>query len=277
MFGKSKAGNEEVQKPLILSKQNEDDLGPFPSEVDSNPTESRAQERALRAVAIVAIVSGMMNIALTMLIIMLFPLQKVFPYLVTFKSQESQVVSIEPMEINAPGMLYATEDAVRDFVTQRHTFIPNAELMKARWGQGSRLSTRMAAPLFQKFSAAAENEIQTMMAAGFNRTVDIVSVQRISQNTWQVNFKTNDTLPTEGGTLIPQGFSIKPQEGQASTAQGAFGAQGPVATTIPSPAINEKSWVATVIVDYQPQNVTYDNRLLNPLGFTVIDYSVAAS
>lgn len=267
MFGKGKTTGD---APISIAKTEGDDLGPFPSEVDSNPSRSRTQERALRAVSIVAIVSGMMNIALIMLLIMLFPLQKVFPYLVTFKSQDNQVVSIEPMNMDAPGGLYATEDAVRDYVTQRHSFVPIEDTMKAQWGPNSRLAARTSVELYQKFTDPSRNEIQRMMTAGYNRTVEINSVQRISADTWQINFTTSDTLPTRGGTMTPAG--ITPQE---STPNQSFGEAVAQAQQPQVPAVNKQTWVATMRVTYEPQRITYDKRLLNPLGFTVTDYSVS--
>lgn len=267
MFGKGNKG----AKPLSIAKTDGDDLGPFPAEVDTNPSQSRAQERALRAVSIVAIVSGMMNIALIMLLIMLFPLQKVFPYLVTFKSQDAQVVSIEPMDVTSPGALYATEDAVRDYITQRHSFVPVESAMKAQWGPGSRLAARTGVEIFQKFNEAIKAESTRMMAAGYTRSVTINSVQRIAQDTWQINFTTTDSLPTNGGTLTAQGApGVKPTDGQG------FGQAEAIAASQASvPTESSQTWIATMRVDFEPQRITYDKRLLNPLGFTVTDYSVS--
>lgn len=273
MFGKGNKGEKSVSIAKATDVEADvktDDLGPFPQEVDSNPSQSRTQERALRAVSIVAIVSGMMNIALIMLLIMLFPLQKVFPYLVTFKSQDNQVVTIEPMEVGAPGMLYATEDSVRDYITQRHSFTPIEAVMKAQWGPGSRLAARTTAELYQKFQDPARAETERMMTAGYSRTVDINSVQRIASDTWQINFTTVDTLPTAGGTMTPPGLPL-PQnpDGQSFAAAQAAAQQTPV------PSVSKQTWIATMRVAYSPQTVTYDKRLLNPLGFTVTDYSVS--
>lgn len=270
MFGKGKEKTVPT-KGLTLGKDEThvDDLGPFPGDVDINPSKSRAQERALRSVAFVAIVSGMMNIALIMLLITLFPLQKVYPYLVTFKSQESQVVSIEPMSVEGNGMLYATEDSVRDYVIQRHTFVPIDSAMQQQWGPSSRLAARTGPELYAKFMDSSKAELAQMMTAGYTRKIDINSVQRIAGDTWQVNFTTHDTLPTAGGTLT--GSAMFGGQPSTSTALGTPG--NPTQPIITQN--NDQTWIATMKVDYQPQKVTYDKRLLNPLGFTVTDYSVS--
>lgn len=274
MFGKKK--NEAaapVATPSVdLSKaapeHKPDDLGRFPGEVDINPSRTRSQERALRAVSLVAIVSAMMNIAMIMLMITLFPLQKVYPFLVTFKSQDNQVVSIEPMAMNAPGILYATEDSVRDYVVQRHSFVPIVATMNERWGPNSRLAARSSKELFAKFSEASKTELTQMMSAGYDRRIDINSVQRIGEDTWQVNFTTHDVLPGNAGTLTGNtAFGSQPSTSGIGT---------PGAPTVPVVSQqNDQNWVATMRVTYAPQNVTYDKRLLNPLGFTVTDYSVS--
>lgn len=280
MFGRGK--EKAVAAPPVTLKKDGDDLGRYPNDVDSNPSQARAQERALRAVSLVAIVAGMMCVALIMLIITLLPLQKVYPYLVTFKNQDNQVVSIEPMSANAPGMLYATEDAVRDYVVQRHGFTPSAAVMTAQWGPNSRLAARSGAELFAKFTAASKEETTRMMTLGYARTITINAVNRISADTWQVDFTTHDQLPTSGGTLTPQAVAGAPADGgSAPTAPSATGTSGSGfaggAAATSATAVNNQSWVATMRVDYQPQRITYDKRLLNPLGFTVTDYSVTRS
>lgn len=276
MFGKEKKAAA-VPATVSLDKPEGDDLGRFPADVDGSPSRSRAQERALRAVSIVAIVSGMMNVALIMLVFTLFPLQKVYPYLVTFKSQDNQVVSIDPMNITAPSMQYVTEDNVRDYVVQRHSFTPIEAAMKAQWGVGSKLWTRTVPDLYQTFADPAKNETGKMMQAGFKRTVDITQVTQVAADTWQVNFTTTDALPTTGGTLMggsygnggvtqDQAFGIPPQP---------YNPQASAAPAPTLPPVGKQNWVATMRVTYQPQRVTFDKRLLNPLGFTVTDYSVS--
>lgn len=259
-----------------------DDLGRFPTDVDSSPSADRAHERALRAVSIVAIVSAMMNIAFIMLMITLFPLQKVYPYLVTFKSKDQQVVSIDPIAMNAPGILYATEDNVRDYITQRHSFVPIPDRMKEQWGHDSRLAARTAPDLYQKFADASKTETAQMMTAGYTRNIDIKSVQRLSSSngseTWQVAFDTNDTLPTQNGTLTPNQAYVNQANQASQPSPGApvqIGSGNAVLSSV-SPT-QTQHWIATMRITYLPQKVTYDQRLLNPLGFTVTDYSVTRS
>lgn len=278
MFGReSKAsglgrGNNGAGGRHVVDHEREDDLGPFPSNVDSNPSAGRAQERALRIVGLVAVISGLCNVAFIMLFATLFPLQKVYPYLVTFKAKDQQVVSIEPMSLGAPGMVYATEDNIRDYIVQRHSFVPIRDRMTEQWGANSRLAARTSMDLYQRFAQASKAETEQMLRSGYTRNIDIKSVQRLSGGpsgeTWQVNFDTDDTLPTNNGTLSANPTFIASGANPTGTGNAVLSSVSPT---------QKQSWVATLRITYLPQRVTYDKRLLNPLGFTVTDYSVTRS
>ena len=252
---------------VVIAKDG-DDLGPYPGDVDNEPTQQRILERALRNVSIATLVSGMMNIALVMALVSVFPLQKVQPYLVTFKNQDNQVVSIDPLATDAPGILYMTEDNVKDYVVQRHQFVPIASHMEAQWGKDSRLAARTERELYDKFEKASKLELEKMMTGGYTRRIEIESVNRLSEDTWQVNFKTHDSLGGKNGTL-----TADPSQVLAASRTNDPNA---VLNANLTPTETVQGWVATMRVEYTPTKVTYDKRLLNPLGFTITDYSVTA-
>lgn len=244
--------------------QQGDDLGPYPADVDNNPTQQRILERALRSVTIVATVEGLIIIALVWLIIAILPLKEVYPYLVTFRDEDQQVVAIEPIATDAPGIEYATESSVRDYVVQRHSFRPVQTHMEAQWGEGSRLSAMTEPQEFKEFTQAADIEKARMMQSGYSREIKIESATMIRPDTWQVAFTTYDSLGGNNGTL-----TANPSQSMDSSTS-----KTDIMTADLTPKSNAKRWLATMTIDYQPQNITYDKRLLNPLGFTVTDYSV---
>jgi type IV secretory pathway component VirB8 len=261
-FSKSNNG------PKIALRKDGDDLGPYPGDVDNEPTQQRILERALRNVSIATLVSGMMNIALIMTLVTLFPLQKVQPYLVTFKDQNQQVVGIEPLAMNAPGILYMTEDNVRDYVVQRHRFVPIATQMEAQWGKDSRLAARTEKELYDKFAQSSKLELEKLMTGGYNREIKIETVNRLSEDTWQVGFKTFDSMGGKNGTLTGDPAQV--------LAKNAVTDQRDLLQADLTPTVATQNWVATMRVEYKPSEVTYDKRLLNPLGFTITDYAVTA-
>jgi len=241
-----------------------DDLGPYPADVDNNPTRQRVLERALRNVTISTAILGFVCVALVMLLITVFPLKQVYPYLVTFKGNENQVVAIEPISTNAPGIQYATEANVRDYVVQRHSFVPINTRMDAQWGAESRLATMTDGEEYKEFTQAAELERTRMMSAGYTRQIEIESATMIRPDTWQVAFQTFDSLGGNAGTLTADPATVlSSRDSRTSLLEADL-----------TPRTNTKRWLATMTVEYRPQQISYDKRLLNPLGFTITDYSV---
>lgn len=266
MFGKKKGALPQAGQVANPSPEREDNLGAYPASVDNHPTQTRVLERALRNVTVVAVVSGLLNVSLGLAIAAMLPLQRVYPYLVKFSSKDDQVVNIEPMEIDGTSLEYATEDNVRDYVTMRHTFVPNEDLMKVRTGPRSRLRARTDTNAYSAFEKAAESERKIMLEQRYSRDVVINSVTKVNNDLWQVNFTTIDTI--SGASVPPPGLS----GGVASTVTSDSGASTVVGNI--GATASKQTWQATMRIEYRPQSVTYNNRLVNPLGFTVMEYAV---
>jgi len=237
-----------------------DELGEYPDNVSDQPSYVRAIERTLRAVTLVAVISGLMNVAQIMLLLTVFPLQKVVPFLVTFKSQESQVVKVEPLEADAQTLRYASEDNIRQYVALRHKVTPDFAVMNEQWGPRSRIAAQTTADAYQNFRKAADDELKQLVSQNYSRDVQINNVTALPGGTWQVSFTTIDH---SAGQVIP------------APATGSFGTN----TIGQQPGIvqsgeSRQEWVATMRIAYQPKRVAFNDRLLNPLGFTVTDYSV---
>ncbi len=243
-----------------------DDLGPYPTDVDNAPTRQRLLERALRAVTIVAIIEGLVVVALICFLIAIFPLKQVYPYLVTFRDNEEQIVAIEPISTDAPGIQYATEASVRDYVNQRHSFAPVNSRMDAQWGEDSRLATMTGDDEWKDFTTASALERTKLMSTGYSRQIRVESATMIRPDTWQVNFTSFDSLGGYNGTLSRNPAVVTGSKPETQN----------VMDMDLSTQSNERHWLATMTVEYLPERVTYDQRLLNPLGFTVTDYSVTA-
>ena len=264
MFGKKTKEKGPAKAP---EKTGEDNLGPYPADTDNNPTRQRVLERALRLVTIGLGASALINVALTAMIISIFPLKQVYPYLVTFREGDEQVVALQPLMDNAPGIQFATEANVRQYVKQRHTFAPVNSFMDMQWGPESQLAAMTNPEQYKRFQDASQLERSRMMTSGYTRQIEIESATMIEPGTWQVAFKTIDSLGGSAGTLTADPTStLRPGEVSGSNA----------ATADLTPQSSSKRWLATMTITYQPQAVSYDKRLLNPLGFTVTDYSVVA-
>lgn len=274
MLGKNKGGKVDLGKKGEADAPLQDDLGPYPQNVSDQPSRARIVEKALRSMTIVATVSGLMNIALIMLVITILPLQRVYPYLVTFKNQDNQVVSVEPLDVNTSSLVYATESNVRDYVVQRHKVVPNQTLMNAQWGAGSRLAAMTDESAYAQFQATSGKDLKDILTQKYDRDIQVNSVTRINDGLWQVNFTTidrlaNDSLPVAGVAGVSSADAAATGL-TVNTAPAANAALGSI-----SSQESRQTWVATLRVAYQPKRITYNQRLLNPLGFTVLDYTVS--
>lgn len=248
-----------------------DDLGPFPADVDSNPTRNRVLERALRMTTIGLGVSALSNVAFVGLIIGLMPLKEVMPYLVKFSSENDQVVQIQPLNVQGDPVKYMAEADIRQYITLRHSFVPINSAMDDQWGPNSQLAAMTDENEFKEFQQTNQPERAKLMSAGLTREIKIESVSQINETTWQVNFTTTDA---QGSSSLPA--ILDPN---AASGVGVAGSTSPVGMVGVSPLATGptvRSWVATMTIGWRPQTITYGERLLNPLGFTVTDYSVTA-
>ena len=264
MFG---SNNKEKAPAKAARKTGEDDLGRYPSVTDDSPTRQRVLERALRLVTIGLGTSALVNVALTAMVISIFPLKQVYPYLVTFREGDEQVVALQPLMDNAPGIQFATEANVRQYVKMRHSFAPVNSYMDMQWGPDSQLAAMTDTEQYKRFETAAQLESSRMMTSGYTRQIEIESATMIEPGTWQVSFKTIDSLGGSAGTLTADPTStLTPSQIRSNDSL----------TADLTPQSSTKRWLATMTITYDPQSVSYDKRLLNPLGFTVTDYSVVA-
>lgn len=232
-----------------MSSRPVDDLGAFAT-VSDHPPRERSLYAALRATTIATIVLTFTNAASIWLIVALFPLQKVQPYLVTFSDKREQIVNIEPAQIDGKAYAVMTEVEVRDYVAGRHTIPSTKSAIDAAWGPRSRLALRMVPDAYKQFVEANKSDLAALRSQGYVRAVEIAAVSRVARDTWQAEFQTVDT-----------------------PAVASLGAPGDLMSGPPMTEVRQ-TWVATLRVGYEPNRVRYDERLLNPLGFTVHEYSV---
>ena len=208
--------------------------------VVENATEKRYLWTA-RTFAIVFAVSMCCNIILTYVIMTTLPLYRVEPYLLSFADKEEQIYSIEPNK-KIYDYKYLTELFVREYVLLRNTFVNDVDEMNRRWGEKSVLSEMSSDGIYNKFRKEfADATIEKIRMYNITRNVKIVSVNEVSnakgQVWWQVEFRTSDMAPT-----------------------------------YETPRVNV--WLASIRVMYRSKRVKFNERLKNPLGFTIVDYRV---
>lgn len=204
--------------------------------------ENVAEKRYLwtaRAFAIITALSLCCNIVLILAIGQILPLHRVEPFLLTFKNKQEQVYNIVPVNTSLEDERAITEVFVRQYVLLRSTFDTDIPEMEARWLPGGPIQEMSSGQVYDDFlNNTAKRAIEFIRTKSLKRDIRIITVNEISRGLWQVEYETQDMLPT-------------------ST----------------SPELTY--WAASLQVAYRRKTVKYSERLKNPVGFTVVKYSLA--
>jgi type IV secretion system protein VirB8 len=216
-----------------------DRLGAYPAEKDVPALEGRRYLWIARAFAIGMFLSLCLNVVLGVAIGALSPLVRVEPMLLTLKDRSEQIVKVEPFERGTSGFELMTESLVRDYVLSRHEIALDEAEMRRRWGGRGIVAYRSSDEEYARFVAETAPKYEELRQMRLMRTVAIRHVSKIADGYWQVEFMTQDFT---GGVKL----------------------------------VSEKQWIASLTVAYMPREVSWDDRYMNPLGFIVTEYSVAA-
>lgn len=205
--------------------------------VVENATEKRYLWTA-RAFAIVFAISICCNFILTYAITATLPLYRVEPYLFSFASKDEQIYTIEPAR-KIREYKYLTEMFVREYVLLRNEFVNDPDEMELRWGTESKIREMSSTGVYSKFRDFANKVIESIRRHNVSRSINFISVTEVGgergQSWWQVEFKVTDIAPSYE-------------------------------------AARSSIWIASLRVGYRAKQVKFNERLKNPLGFTVTDY-----
>jgi len=219
----------------------------YNSRASSNSRESffagNANERrylwTARAFAVFTAISICCNIVLAIAIGQVMPLFRVAPFLLTFQDKQEQIVDIVPIKTNMEAETGITETFVRQYILLRSSFSRDIPEMEARWRPGGMIQEMSSRAVYEDFlNKTAERALQFIREKQLTREVKILSVVEPSHGLWQVEYETRDMYPDSK-----------------------------------SPDVNY--WTASLQVAYRHKTVKYGERLKNPVGFTVVRYSLA--
>ena len=227
-------GGEIKEKPRqeYLRKKKQADV------IVENATEKRYLWTA-RAFSVIFSISLCCNFILTYVITVTWPLYRVEPYLFSFQDKNEQIYHVEPID-RIKDYKFLTELFVREYIQLRNSFIADYDEMEKRWGKNGKLremsSDRTYKEFQQKFAKATLEKIRKN---SIRRDITFKSVTEVggkdNQTWWEIEFVASDMAPTK---------------------------EMPDTTT----------WSAKILVQYRPKQVRFNERLKNPLGFTVLDY-----
>ncbi len=207
--------------------------------VVENATEKRYLWTA-RAFAIVFAVSLCCNLILTYVIIKVMPLYRVEPYLFSFADKGEQIYHIEEVK-KIYDYKYLTEMFVREYILLRNTFINDEKEMHERWDPGSNLQEMSSRGVYDSFKKRfADKAMELIRQHNLTRNIKISLVTEVGPKKggmgWEVEYRVEDMMPAK-------------ETPQVSV------------------------WVANLTIRYRNKTVRFGERLKNPLGFTVEEYS----
>lgn len=190
-----------------------------------------------RAFAIITAISICCNIVLILAITQVIPLYRIEPFLLTFQNREEQVYNIQTVQ-GMEDEKAITEVFVREYVLLRSSFDRDIPEMEARWMPGGTVQEMSSPTVYEDFlKNTAQRALQLIRTRSLMRNVRILTVNELGRGLWQVEYETQDMYPDSA-----------------------------------TPDINY--WTASLRIAYRPKTVQYGERLKNPVGFTVMQYSL---
>lgn len=191
-----------------------------------------------RAFAVITAISLCCNIVLILAIAQVIPLFRIEPYLLSFQAKEEQVYNILPYQDNLASHKSITEAFVRNYVLQRSTIVNDETEMEIRWLPGGPLQEMSSSAVYEEFiSKTANRALELVREKGLQRSINILTANELGQGLWQVEYESRDMYPS----------SVTPE-------------------------LNY--WTASLRVMYRKKSVKFNDRLNNPVGFTVVRYSL---
>ncbi|MBQ8464492.1 MAG: type IV secretion system protein [Alphaproteobacteria bacterium] len=191
-----------------------------------------------RAFATITAISLCCNVVLILAIMQVIPLFRVEPYLLSFQAKDEQVYNILPYQDDLAGHKSITEAFVRSYVLQRSTIVNDETEMEIRWLPGGPIQEMSSSAVYEEFvSKTANRALELVKERGLQREVNILTVNELGQGLWQVEYETRDMYPSSA-----------------------------------APELNY--WTASLRVVYRKKAVKFNDRLNNPVGFTVVRYSL---
>ena len=190
-----------------------------------------------RAFAIITAISLCCNIILILAISQVIPLYRIEPFLLTFQNKEDQVYNIQLVQ-GLEDEKAINEVFVREYVLLRSSFDRDIPEMESRWMPGGQVQEMSSQTVYEDFIRNTANRaLELIRTRNLQRTVRILTVNELGRGLWQVEYETQDMYPDSA-----------------------------------VPDVNY--WTANMRITYRPKTVKYDERLKNPIGFTVVQYSL---
>ena len=216
----------------------------------SGASEENLRERryfwTARAFIAVCAISLFSNFVMLAALSTLTPLTRVQPFYLTFENKDSQIVRIIPMNPSTDTMDDITESLIREYVILRNSVTSDERVVRQRWGDEGAVRWMSSDDVYSAFNRSTLEGLTQLKEQRLIRDVAISTVYKLKNNDnptegdiWVVRMTTTDMLPE----------NQKPRK---------------------------RSWKIHVRVKYLPYAQKWEERLKNPLGFKIVQYSQSA-
>lgn len=168
------------------------------------------------------------------------------PFLVLGSNSSTEIVRQEPITPNMVSKNMLMETFIRQYIIVSNTIIDDATEMRSRWMPGGMVNFLSAPGVYDEFYNNSLNLLQSYQDQRLTREVEIISVKRQGTNAnsriWKVDFTTFDLFR---GTGSGDGYL----------------------------SFKQRYWTASIESRFIRGRTFVGRRLINPIGFTVINYS----
>ncbi len=197
-----------------------------------------------RTFALVAVVSFLSTIMLIMALYSLLPIVRVQPFYLTTLNKDQQVISVVRPNFRQINMQLLSESFIRQYILARLTVGSNIAELERRWGIDGIINWMSSAVVYEEFSKTADIALNQARNDGLTRNVKILNIvplraEQGGGNVWRAEIELTDMK---------------------------YGDSAPVRTR----------WLVTMKVEFQTtrKGLTWEKRLKNPLGFTVVRFGI---
>ncbi len=170
------------------------------------------------------------------------------PLIIINNDETKDIVRAEAVIRDMPSKDHIFEMFMKQYIVIRNSFVPDEMEMTTRWSRGGMVHYYSTNQIFDEFEPTVVPYIQSDVSANISRTVVIDSIKRIGGKKspiWKADFRT---------------FELNPNK--TDTKAGAM-------------KLTTRYWTASITASFYPERIFLGRRLINPLGFTVTDYSQA--
>lgn len=196
-----------------------------------------------RTFALVLVVSCLTTIMLISALVSLMPIVRVQPFFLTMLNKNEQVVNVIRPNFNQMNMNVLTESFIRQYLLSYFSIGSNIPELERRWGIDGEVNWMSENTVFSRFTTNADRWIEQAKEEGLTRNVKILVVNPYrsdrTENIWRAEIEFTEM----------KHLSSEPQKSR---------------------------WIVTMNVAFKPvrQGLTWEERLKNPLGFTVIQFGI---